>query len=84
MRYVVFYLYWVLIGVYGVLYMYAIDSILKFEVCPAGYFGFNCSSECNPPSYGLGCVERCDCDPCHHVYGCNLTLSTRGKDASII
>lgn len=74
MWYVVFYLYWVLIGV----------SILKFEVCPAGYFGFNCSSECNPPSYGLGCVERCDCDPCHHVYGCNLTLSTRGKDASII
>lgn len=68
---------------YVVLCSNIIDSILKFVECPAGYFGFNCSLECNAPSYGLGCVERCKCDPCHHVYGCDLTLPTQGKDANI-
>lgn len=84
MWYVVFYLYWVLIGVYGVLYSNVFDLILKFEVCFVGYFGFNCFLECNLLSYGFGCVERCDCDFCYYVYGCNLILLIWGKDVSII
>lgn len=54
-----------------------------FLACPAGYFGWNCSNECNSPNYGIGCVERCECDPCHHVYGCNLTLTEFGKQSNL-
>lgn len=55
----------------------------KFVACPAGFWGLNCSAKCNVSSYGLGCAERCVCDPCHHVFGCNLTMYTRGKDDQI-
>lgn len=52
-------------------------------MCPAGFQGLNCSSKCNATNYGLGCVERCDCDPCHHVYGCNLALTGLGKHSNL-
>lgn len=55
--------------------------LFKFAVCPAGFWGLNCSSKCNATKYGLGCVEQCECDPCHHIYGCNLTITERGKDS---
>eukprot|EP00105_Crassostrea_gigas_P036997 XP_019921145.1 PREDICTED: uncharacterized protein LOC105324480 [Crassostrea gigas] len=46
--------------------------------CPDGYFGFNCSEVCETPSYGLKCALKCDCFPCHHIYGCNSATSSRG------
>lgn len=55
--------------------------LFKFAVCPAGFRGLNCSSKCNAPKYGLGCVEHCECDPCHHIYGCNLTITELGKNS---
>lgn len=57
--------------------------IIFFLACPAGYFGWNCSNVCNSPHYGIGCAERCECDPCHHVYGCNLTLTELGKHLNL-
>ncbi|XP_052677345.1 protein draper-like [Crassostrea angulata] len=42
--------------------------------CPAGYYNDNCSDVCPAPLYGLLCAQKCDCVPCHHVYGCSLTL----------
>lgn len=54
--------------------------MFKFVACPAGFGGLNCSTKCNASSYGLGCAESCDCEPCHHVFGCNLTVDARGKD----
>lgn len=41
-----------------------------YIVCPDGYFGQNCSKPCTPGLYGPGCVEKCNCSHCHHVYGC--------------
>lgn len=55
----------------------------KCVACPAGYFGFNCSSVCNEPNYGLGCAKRCECDHCHHTYVCNFDLTPRGKNTDI-
>lgn len=54
--------------------------MFKFVACTAGFGGLNCSTKCNASSYGLGCAESCDCEPCHHVFGCNLTVGARGKD----
>lgn len=54
--------------------------MFKLVACPAGFGGLNCSTKCNASSYGLGCAESCDCEPCHHVFGCNLTVDARGKD----
>nr|XP_034304590.1 multiple epidermal growth factor-like domains protein 10 isoform X2 [Crassostrea gigas] len=41
--------------------------------CPAGYYGDNCSAVCPPSHYGIRCVQKCDCLPCHRVYGCFST-----------
>lgn len=60
-------------------YFWLVLLFFKFAVCPAGFRGLNCSSKCNAPKYGLGCVEQCECDPCHHIYGCNLTITELGK-----
>lgn len=57
--------------------------LFKFVACPAGYVGLNCSAKCNASSYGLGCAKSCECDPCHHVIGCNLTMNAQGKDDQI-
>lgn len=47
--------------------------------CKSGYFGINCSSECEAPRYGLKCSQKCEnCSRCHHISGCNTTL-TPGK-----
>lgn len=69
--------------VYILLFLIDFTFYLNFAVCPAGFQGLNCSSKCNAMNYGLGCVERCDCDPCHHVYGCNLTLTELGKHLNL-
>lgn len=55
----------------------------KCLACPAGYIGFNCSSVCNEANYGLGCAEICECDQCHHIYGCNFNETPRGKNTDI-
>ncbi|XP_052677353.1 uncharacterized protein LOC128158524 [Crassostrea angulata] len=44
--------------------------------CPAGYYGDNCTVVCPPSSYGTLCLHKCDCLPCHHVYGCSSTPLT--------
>nr|XP_034305636.1 multiple epidermal growth factor-like domains protein 10 [Crassostrea gigas] len=38
--------------------------------CPAGYFGYNCSMECDFPNYGIACSKICNCSSCHHALGC--------------
>lgn len=57
--------------------MYVLKTLLSFLGCPAGYYGANCSFMCFKPYYGTGCVTKCECSPCHHVYGCKLT--TKGN-----
>lgn len=47
--------------------------------CPEGYRGINCSDVCPPTTYGIRCMQKCQCSSCHHVYGCNITLKTTGK-----
>ena len=46
--------------------------------CPPGLAGDNCSDPCPYPRYGALCNDTCDCSSslCHHVYGCNITIST--------
>lgn len=51
----------------------------KCKVCPVGYFGYGCSNKCSKPSYGLVCSQECDCEECHHIFGCILTTETTGK-----
>lgn len=46
-------------------------SCIFHVACPAGYFGENCSKPCPLERYGPGCIEKCTCPYCHHVYGCN-------------
>lgn len=48
--------------------------LFKFAVCPAGFRGF-------VPLNAMHRVEQCECDPCHHIYGCNLTITELGKDS---
>lgn len=40
--------------------------------CLSGYFGRNCSSQCQYPNYGQQCQNMCDCNvtECNHVTGC--------------
>lgn len=52
---------------------------LIFVECPVGYFGQNCSVICSWPNYGALCSKVCECQPCHHAYGCNLTKETTGS-----
>eukprot|EP00105_Crassostrea_gigas_P043008 XP_019927156.1 PREDICTED: multiple epidermal growth factor-like domains protein 10 [Crassostrea gigas] len=47
--------------------------------CLAGYFGFNCSMECNFPNYGIACSKICNCSSCHHVVGCISSLKSTEK-----
>lgn len=42
------------------------------SACPAGYYGINCSDVCHTSYYGVGCITKCECSPCHHIYGCML------------
>lgn len=50
----------------------------SFLECTAGYFGFNCSMECNFPNYGIACSKICNRLSCHHVVGCILSLKSTG------
>lgn len=56
---------------------------MQYVECPAGYYNDNCSDVCPAPLYGLLCAQKCDCVPCHHVYGCSLTLFIEGKTLSV-
>ena len=66
-------------------------NILKYiKACPSGYFGSNCSSQCPYPSFGLRCVDECNCNPsiCDPRFGCrnygNLFVLSLLKDFSIM
>ena len=50
-------------------------TISYSSACPDGYFGSNCSYECQPPYYGTLCQKRCECfiSTCHFIHGCPLT-----------
>lgn len=52
--------------------------------CPEGYRGINCTDVCPISTYGPGCRQTCNCLPCHHIYGCNVTLKTEGKQTQYI
>lgn len=41
-------------------------------VCPIGFFGDKCDTECAYPWYGVQCGSKCECtDPdCHPALGC--------------
>lgn len=53
-------------------YIFYIDYIK----CPSG-----CSEACTPLHYDSACREKCNCTPCHHIYGCNQTLVMEGMTA---
>ncbi|XP_052679505.1 multiple epidermal growth factor-like domains protein 10 [Crassostrea angulata] len=56
----------------------------KCKECPIGYFGYNCSQKCTPPTYGVLCSKECiNCSPCHHEVGCNLTPEFTRLDRNI-
>lgn len=48
------------------------------EDCPAGYYGKNCTDKCNNHTFGLLCLETCDCPVCHHIVGCVSTTVNIG------
>lgn len=41
-------------------------------VCPIGFFGDKCDTECAYPWYGVQCGSKCDCADldCHPALGC--------------
>ena len=48
-------------------------NILKYiKACKPGYFGDNCSSQCPFPSFGLQCLDKCNCSQseCDPELGC--------------
>lgn len=53
-------------------------------MCFVGFFGFNCLFKCNVLNYGIGCVEKCECDYCYYIYGCNLNLILWGKNLIVV
>lgn len=48
--------------------------ILLIVECPAGYHGDNCTNICSKQYFGSNCAQKCTCSPCHHIYGCNVTI----------
>ncbi|XP_065925229.1 uncharacterized protein [Magallana gigas] len=47
--------------------------------CFAGSRGVNCAEDCAKGFYGRLCRERCSCDPCDKVYGCqNMSKQDEG------
>ena len=50
-------------------------TIFYSSACPDGYYGTNCSYECQPPDYGTLCKKKCECliSTCHFIHGCPLT-----------
>lgn len=48
------------------------DFYEKPSGCLPGYYGNDCTSKCEHPSYGDQCQDICICDftSCHHVTGC--------------
>lgn len=53
-------------------------------MCPGGYFGHNCSELCQAGSYGLKCAQKCECFPCHHIYGCLSKTGTEGNKICLL
>uniref|UniRef100_K1P3W5 Multiple epidermal growth factor-like domains 6 n=1 Tax=Magallana gigas TaxID=29159 RepID=K1P3W5_MAGGI len=43
---------------------------ISCQECFAGFQGVNCAEVCAKGFYGRLCRERCSCDPCDKVYGC--------------
>lgn len=50
---------------------------LYITACPAGYYGINCSDVCSTSYYGIGCTTKCECYPCHHIYGCMMITTVK-------
>ena len=50
-------------------------------VCPPGYYGMNCSSQCPFPSFGVLCSDTCLCNvtECNHVNGCRSNINTEKR-----
>ena len=48
-------------------------NVLNYiKACPPGYYGNNCSGQCPFPSFGLKCLEECNCSQseCDPEFGC--------------
>lgn len=56
---------------------------MQYVECPAGYYNDNCSDICPLSYYGPRCAQKCDCLPCHHVYGCSSSPFKEGKTLSV-
>ncbi|XP_078341580.1 uncharacterized protein LOC111108075 isoform X2 [Crassostrea virginica] len=60
-------------------YNYFFDGKLCKE-CHRGSYGINCSSLCQPSTYGKFCSEKCNCwnSACHYlnIIGCNDPLTS--------
>lgn len=62
-----------------IMYITILNSLKRIFLleCPAGYYGTNCSKVCLASYYGIRCVTKCECSPCHHVYGCMLMTTDK-------
>ena len=51
-------------------YLFNVSKYIK--ACPPGYYGNNCSVQCPFPSFGLKCLEECNCShsECDPDLGC--------------
>ena len=56
----------------GVYVLYTVYIYFIIEVCPAGYFGRNCSDLCTYPYYGNRCDEKCNCSKERFKYLYNI------------
>lgn len=54
------------------------QSVDHVSECPIGYYHYNCSEKCSPPTYGEECQLICHCpyDECHFVFGCLQNVGT--------
>lgn len=61
--------------------LFYVKSVFFFHCsdCPAGYYGNNCTDKCKHPTFGLLCLETCDCPVCNHIVGCISTVVNKGN-----
>lgn len=70
---------------FHIIYIKMIEEIMfQFSECPLGYFGDNCTNICPSSYYGRVCVHKCECSPCHHIYGCVSTTLIRVAGQSFL
>lgn len=70
---------------FHIIYIKMIEDIMfQFSECPLGYFGDNCTNICPSSYYGRVCVHKCECSPCHHIYGCVSTTLIRVAGQSFL